>query len=657
MDSKNTSQGFLSYFSNFGSSEEIHDEDESFTLKKKGKKTSGVFHDHLEERIRPFIDLIDTLRSVGVQKELALPTIVVIGDQSSGKSSVLEALSGVSLPRGSGIVTRCPLELKLRQERSGINWKASISYGGKNVVIKDPSSVEQHISEAQNELAGKGVGICDEPITLTIMSPNVCDLTLIDLPGIARVPVQGQPEDIGKQIKNLIFKYIEKTETLNMVVVPCNIDIATTEALKMAQEVDPDGKRTIAVLTKPDLMDKGTEHNILNIIRNKVIPLSKGYILVKCRGQKQIDENISLEMATQMEAEFFKNHEVFSCLMNEDKATVKCLATKLSQCLVDHIKKSLPLLSEKIKRQIWDLKSELKGCESGPPLDPQEAKNFLITTLTGFNDMIKDLSLGELINGELTSRDLNCEDNLFVQLRAEFKSWNDNLDQTKESFQQSIRIFKDHSQKCRGRELLGFSNYKVIEKLLQECLKNLKDPAIESLSVTKDIIHKQFTKVSEQCFKSYPYLLTVTKNKIDNIHLKQQAKAEQRILEQFEMENLIFTQDAIYLKVLNEIGKPEETFSEDNLPVFDNKSMYSEMLQAYYQIVVQRMADQVPMLILYLMLRETARLLRTEMLSLMDGAQVNELLCEDSDVSRKRIEIQTRLDRLNIAQERMCNSV
>ncbi|XP_057183748.1 interferon-induced GTP-binding protein Mx-like isoform X2 [Triplophysa rosa] len=403
-----------------------------------------------------------------------------------------------------------------------------------------------------------------------------------------------------------------------------------------------------AILTKPDLIDKGTEQNILDIVQNKVIPLSKGYIMVKCRGQKQIDEKMSLDRAIQMEADFFKNHEVFSCLMNEDKATVKFLSAKLSQFLVDHIKKSLPLLSEKIKRQIWDLKSELKGCELGPPLDPQEAKIFLITTLTGFNEMIKDLSLGELIDGELMNRELNCEDNLMGQLRAEFKNWNDNLEQTKESFHKSIGKFKDHSQKCRGRELPGFSNYKVVEKFLQECLKNLKDPAIESLRVTKDIIHKQFTKVSHQCFQNYPYLLNVT---------KQQAKAEQRILEQFEMENLIFTQDAIYKKILYEISKPDEKYLEEKLPVFDNKSMYPEMLQAYYQIVVQRMADQVPMLILYFMLRETARLLCTEILSLMDGAHVNELLCEDSDVGRKRIEIQTRLDRLNIAQERISNSV
>ncbi|KAF4095127.1 hypothetical protein G5714_024205 [Onychostoma macrolepis] len=143
------------------------------------------------------------------------------------------------------------------------------------------------------------------------MSPGVCDLTLIDLPGIARVPVNGQPQDIGSQIKRMIMKYTEKQETINMVVCPCNTDIATTEALKMAQEVDPDGKRTVAILTKPDLIDKGTEKRILRIVSNEVIPLRKGYIMVKCRGQQQIDDNISLEESADMERDFFQNHEHF----------------------------------------------------------------------------------------------------------------------------------------------------------------------------------------------------------------------------------------------------------------------------------------------------------------------------------------------------------
>ncbi|KAL1246565.1 hypothetical protein QQF64_034610 [Cirrhinus molitorella] len=368
---------------------------------------SGEVHSHLEESIRPYIDLIDTLRSVGIHKDLALPTIVVIGDQSSGKSSVLEALSGVALPRGSGIVTRCPLELRLKKVPA-VSWKAVITYSKKTdesvnlfagpiktsklaygkvaqsthnekkIEFTDPSLVEEHVAAAQNELAGKGVGICDELITLEIMSPDVCDLTLIDLPGIARVPVEGQPEDIGKQIKRLIMKYIKKLETINLVVVPCNTDIATTEALKMAQEVDPEGKRTLAILTKPDLVDKGTEKSILAIVHNKVIPLSKGYIMVKCRGQQQINEAVPLEEAAQMERDFFQSHDHYRCLLKDDKVTIKCLAIKLTQELVEHIKSSLPQLQEHIRNQLWNVKKALKGCEAGPPEDPKGAKEFLI---------------------------------------------------------------------------------------------------------------------------------------------------------------------------------------------------------------------------------------------------------------------------------------
>ncbi|XP_016151468.1 interferon-induced GTP-binding protein Mx2-like [Sinocyclocheilus grahami] len=604
----------------------------------------GEVHHHLEESIRPYIDLIDTLRSVGIQKDLALPTIVVIGDQSSGKSSVLEALSGIALPRGSGIVTRCPLELRLRNVTGGVSWKAvlpRLSYEEKIIEFGDPSLVEKHVEEAQNELAGKGVKICDDLITLEVRSADVCDLTLIDLPGIARVPVQGQPQDIGNQIKRLIMKFIEKQETINMVVVPCNIDIATTEALKMAQEIDPEGIRTLAILTKPDLIDRGTEKNILAVVQNKVIPLRKGYVMVKCRGQQQIDEKIPLVEATQIERDFFQNHDFFRPLLDENKATVKCLAIKLTQDLVSHIKKSLPKLDEQIKKQLWDVRNELKECEAGPPQDLKGAKQFLIKILTKFNDKIKSLSLGELI----------IEENLFVQLRTEFKKWNDGLNNTKTPFDSS----KELSQNYRGRELLGFSNYRVFEMILQDRMAKLKEPAIKSLNSIKDIILKQFTDVSHQCFRNYPVLLNTTMNKIDNIQSSQQAKTEQRIMDQFEMESMIYTQDPIYLKFLNEISS--EKFSEAQLPVFDIKSKYSEMLQAYYEIVVQRMADQLPMLISFYMLKETAQLLCTDMLSILEGANVSELLFEDSDVSKRRKYLQSRLGRLTAAQEALSDFI
>ncbi|CAM4734650.1 unnamed protein product [Leuciscus chuanchicus] len=627
----------------------------------------GAVHSLLEEKIRPYIDLIDTLRSVGIHKDLALPTIAVIGDQSSGKSSVLEAISGVALPRGSGIVTRCPLELRLKKV-TGVSWKAVISYREKKTEFVDSSLVGNYIEAAQNELAGKGVGICDELITLEVMSPDVCDLTLIDLPGIARVPVKGQPDDIENQIKRLIMQFIEKQETINMVVVPCNIDIATTEALKMAQEVDHEGKRTVAILTKPDLIDRGTEKNILDIVHNKVIPLHKGYTIVKCRGQQQIDKKIPLEEAAEKERDFFQNHDFFRDLLKEDKATIKCLAVKLTQHLVDHIKKSLPHLNEQIKKQMWDLRNELKECEAGPPQDPKGAKKFLTETLTRFNDQIKSLSSGELI----------IENNLFVQLRAEYEKWNNDLNNTKKIFNKSTEQMIAAMPNYRGRELLGFCNYNMFEVVLQKHVATLKEPAMDLLNIIKGIIIKQFTKVVHQCFQKYPVLLGITMDKIHNIQSIQQEKAEQRISEQLEMENLVYTQDSIHLKAFEEIPEenpkeipkeipeeiPEEmfsetkdTFSEEQLPILHQKSKYSEILQAYYEIVVQRMADQLPMMISLFMRKQTAQLLSTDMLSLLDEANVSELLFEDSEVGRKRKDIQARLDRLSIGQEKISNFI
>uniref|UniRef100_A0A3Q2VXY3 Interferon-induced GTP-binding protein Mx n=1 Tax=Haplochromis burtoni TaxID=8153 RepID=A0A3Q2VXY3_HAPBU len=269
---------------------------------------SHTLNQQYDEKVRPLIDLIDSLRSLGVEKDLALPAIAVIGDQSSGKSSVLEALSGVALPRGSGIVTRCPLELKMMRKKEGEAWYGKISYRDFEEKIKEPALVEKMIREAQLKLIGNDTGISSELISLEIASPDVPDLTLIDLPGIARVAVDGQSADIGDKIKTMIQTVISKQETINLVVVPCNVDIATTEALNMAKLVDPDGERTLGILTKPDLVDKGTEENVVKIVHNEVIPLKKGYMVVKCRGQKEITEKVSLSEALKNEEAFFKEH-------------------------------------------------------------------------------------------------------------------------------------------------------------------------------------------------------------------------------------------------------------------------------------------------------------------------------------------------------------
>uniref|UniRef100_A0A8B9JWA8 Si:dkeyp-110c12.3 n=1 Tax=Astyanax mexicanus TaxID=7994 RepID=A0A8B9JWA8_ASTMX len=496
--------------------------------------------------------MIDYLRRIGIEKDLALPSIAVVGDQSSGKSSVLEALSGVALPRGSGIVTRCPLELKLRKMQAGATWTAVISYRDTQETFTNPAQVESFVRKAQNVLAGEGVGICDELISLEITSPDVCDLTLIDLPGITRVPVKGQPEDIGDQIRRLILKFIEKKETINLVVVPCNVDIATTEALRMAQGVDPHGTRTLAILTKPDLVDKGAEADILQIMQGKVVPLKKGYIIVRCRGQSDINENLSLAEATRLETEFFRNHSHFSYLLEEQRVTTRCLSNRLTKDLVEHIRASLPSLTEQIQIRLSAVRVELRNYGHGPPLEQEKLGPYL----------------------------------------------------------------------------------SKVSMYLAEYMQ---------------IGHYQST------------------NQIEEIQSKQESKVEKRLLEYISMEKLVYTQDPIFTQKLVDfrfveqrqeyesvcLDTGENATSVNNCAVFDTRKLTPEKLIIYYEIVYQRLADYVPMLVLLFMMKEAAILLRAETMNLRDGADIGKLLNEDSEAGRKRAELYQRMERLRQAQERI----
>ncbi|XP_070693648.1 interferon-induced GTP-binding protein Mx-like [Pempheris klunzingeri] len=605
-----------------------------------------------EEKVRPCIDLIDSLRSLGVEKDLALPAIAVIGDQSSGKSSVLEALSGVALPRGSGIVTRCPLELKMKRKKEGEEWYGKISYQSCEEDIDDPADVEKKIREAQDEMAGVGVGISDDLISLEIASPDVPDLTLIDLPGIARVAVKGQPENIGDQIKRLIQKFIKKQETISLVVVPCNVDIATTEALKMAQEVDPEGERTLGILTKPDLVDKGTEETVVDIVHNEVIHLKKGYMIVKCRGQKEITEKVTLTEATEREKAFFSDHVNFHSLYDEGLATVPKLAEKLTLELVHHIERSLPRLEEQIEEKLAQTHAELDRYGDGPPSEAAERLLFLIDKVTAFIQDAISLTTGE---------ELKCGEklNIFSTLRKEFGKWNAHLDHSGQNFNERIeREVEKYEEMYRGRELPGFINYKTFEVMVKEQIKLLEEPAVKRLKDIGDAVRKVFIQLAQCSFIGFPNLMKTAKGKIESIKQQKEITAESTLRTQFKMELLVYAQDRTYSNSLSERKREEE--EEDRriqhpqilgfVYRMDNHATLQELtlhLKSYYKIASQRLTDQIPLVIRYQMLQEFAAQLQREMLQVMQDKENSEfLLREDLDIGSKRAALQSRLKRL-----------
>uniref|UniRef100_A0A8C5UZB7 Interferon-induced GTP-binding protein Mx2 n=1 Tax=Microcebus murinus TaxID=30608 RepID=A0A8C5UZB7_MICMU len=623
------------------------------------KGSENSLYSRYEEEVRPCIDLVDSLRALGVEQDLALPAIAVIGDQSSGKSSVLEALSGVALPRGSGVTTRCPLVLKLKKQPSQLGWAGRISYQKTELQLQDPSEVERQILQAQVALAGNGTGISHEHISLEISSPEVPDLTIIDLPGIANGTMGDQPQDIRHKIKVLIKNYIQRQQTINLVVVPCNMDIATTEALSMAQEVDPSGDRTIGVLTKPDLVDGDAEKRVLDVVRNLTHPLKKGYMIVKCRGQREVTDKLSLAEATKREMIFFQMHPHYRALLEEGKATVPRLAERLTAELVAHIKKSLPLLEYRLRECHQRAMEELRCYGAEVPQEDSNRKFFLIQKIKVFNQDIE-----KLVEGEEPVRE--NETRLYNRVREEFKSWVNALTANTQEVKTIIHEeVTKYEKQYRGKELLGFINYKTFETIVHGYIQQLEQPALDMLQRVVEIVREAFMDRAKKHFIELTNLRQVVQYHIDETRRKQAEKAEKMILLQFKMEQLVFCQDQIYGVVLKKAREedlhPLENGPEDiQLDTMASNSQCATSaiteigvhLNAYFLETSKRLANQIPFIIQYFMLRENSDWLQENIMQIIQEKEnYSWYLQEQSETAMKRKFLKDRLHRLTKARQ------
>ncbi|XP_041111393.1 dynamin-1-like protein isoform X1 [Polyodon spathula] len=349
------------------------------------------------EALIPVINkLQDVFNTVG-SDVIQLPQIAVVGTQSSGKSSVLESLVGKDLlPRGTGVVTRRPLILQLvnltpedrrkaaAEENDPNAWKNGRLYKGveseewgkflhtKNKIYTDFDEIRQEIENETERISGNNKGISAEPIHLKIFSPHVVNLTLVDLPGITKVPVGDQPKDIEIQIRDLILRYISNPNSIILAVTAANTDMATSEALKVAREVDPDGRRTLAVITKLDLMDAGTD--AMDVLMGRVIPVKLGIIGVVNRSQLDINNKKVVAEAIRDEYAFLQKK--YPSLANRNGT--KYLARTLNRLLMHHIRDCLPELKTRINVLAAQYQSLLNSY--GEPVEDKSATLLQLIT-------------------------------------------------------------------------------------------------------------------------------------------------------------------------------------------------------------------------------------------------------------------------------------
>jgi dynamin 1-like protein len=239
--------------------------------------------------------------------------------------------------------------------------------------------------DARSRRSLRETSFSPKPINLRIQSPDVPNLTLVDLPGLIKVAVEGSESCIFDDIHMMVQNYVAPSHTLILAVTPAWQDLANSASLKLAREVDPEGSRTIGVITKLDLMDMGTD--VGAILRNEVYPLKLGFIAVVNGSHHHIDSKKKMVDTLRDEQQFFAQHAVYHLL--SDHIGTAVLSVKLNRILIEHIKWELPALRTRVKELIKDKELELERYGDGPSMNVQQLVVSIITTYCSkFSDLI-----------------------------------------------------------------------------------------------------------------------------------------------------------------------------------------------------------------------------------------------------------------------------
>ncbi|XP_017221668.1 dynamin-related protein 4C-like [Daucus carota subsp. sativus] len=552
------------------------------------------------DRIRPLLDAIDKLRDLNVMQEgIQLPTIVVVGDQSSGKSSVLESLAvaGISLPRGDGICTRVPLVIRL-QNHAQSDSSLQLEYLTK-VVPTDELSVAKAINMATDEIAGNGKGISHTPLTLVVKKNGVPDLTMIDLPGITRVPVHGQPEDIYEQISEMIMEFVKPEESIILNVLSATVDFPTCESIRMSQLVDKTGERTLAVVMKSDKAPDGLHEKVMA----DDVKIGLGYVCVRNRIGDE-----SYEEARMKETKLFQAHPLLKKI-DKSMVSVPVLAKRLVEIQANIISKCLPDIVKKINVKLNANVSELNNLPRKLSTIAEAIAIFM--RIVGFSrESLKKL----LVRGEFDEypddKSMHCTARLAEMLdkfSEEIKSSSDNGSSEKFLIDE-IEVLKE----TKAIALPNFLPRSAFHALLQLKIKAISEMAADFIAEVWDYVETVVIGVVEQHCEKYPQFQSHMTRAAHNLISSVKEKSTERVLEVVEMEKMGgYTSDPQYLtewkNLMSCSGNFNQNYTVINLGHFgsiDVTHLWSYpagirhdafdlkcRMTAYWKIVLKRMVD------------------------------------------------------------------
>ncbi|KAK6918216.1 Dynamin, N-terminal [Dillenia turbinata] len=567
----------------------------------------------------------------------ALPSIAVVGGQSSGKSSVLESIVGKDfLPRGSGIVTRRPLVLQLHKIDEGREYAEFMHLPRKR--FTDFAAVRKEIQDETDRETGRTKQISSVPIHLSVYSPNVVNLTLIDLPGLTKVAVEGQPESIVQDIENMVRSYIEKPNCIILAVSPANQDLATSDAIRISREVDPKGERTFGVLTKIDLMDKGTD--AVDILEGKSYKLQFPWIGVVNRSQADINKNVDMIAARRREREYFQNSPEYKHLAH--RMGSEHLGKILSKHLETVIRSRIPGLQSLINKTISEIESELSRLGKPVATDAGGKLYMIMEICRGFDQIFKEHLDGVRPGGD---KIYTVFDN---QLPAALKR----LQFDKQLAMENVKKLITEADGYQPHLIAPEQGYR---RLIESSLVTIRGPAEAAVdavhSILKDLVHKSIGETME--LKQYPTLRVEVGNAAIEALDRTRDESKRATLQLVDMECSYLT-----VEFFRKLPQDIEKGGNPTHSIFDryNDSYLRRIgttVLSYVNMVCASLRNSIPKSIVYCQVREAKRSLLDHFFAELGGKEVKKLssmLDEDPAVMQRRTSLGKRLELYRSAQ-------
>ncbi|KAL7203194.1 hypothetical protein ACSBR2_016490 [Camellia fascicularis] len=567
----------------------------------------------------------------------ALPSIAVVGGQSSGKSSVLESVVGKDfLPRGSGIVTRRPLVLQLHRIDEGREYAEFMHLPKKK--FTDFAAVRKEIADETDRETGRSKQISTVPIYLSIYSPNVVNLTLIDLPGLTKVAIDGQSESIVQDIENMVQSYIEKPNCIILAISPANQDLATSDAIKISREVDPKGERTFGVLTKIDLMDKGTD--AVEILEGKSYKLQFPWIGVVNRSQADINKNADMISARRREREYFSSTPEYQHLSH--RMGSEHLGKVLSKHLEHVIKSRIPGLQSLISKSIIELETELSRLGKPVATDAGGKLYMTMEICRVFDGIFKEHLDGTRAGGDKIYSIFDS------QLPAALKR----LQFDKHLSLDNVRKLITEADGYQPHLIAPEQGYR---RLIESTLVTVKGPAEAAVdavhAILKELVHKSIGETME--LKQYPTLRVEVANAACEALERMKEESKKATLQLVEMEYSYLTVD-FFRKLPQDVekgGNPTNSIFDRYNDAYLRR--IGSTVLSYVNMVCAGLRNSIPKSVVYCQVREAKRSLLDHFfaeLGTKEVKQLGKLLDEDPAIMQRRVNLAKRLELYRAAQ-------